>query len=901
MWKSLNNYQPLNYHKDSCFRYFQRSLILIISVFGFLFNIYAQAPQRMSYQAVMRNSAGQLLINRTVGLKISILQGSSGGTAVYIETQAPTTNANGLVSLQVGGGTVVSGNFSTINWGADSYYIKTEVDPAGGTAYSITSTTQLLSVPYALYSVNTASPMVYPAAGIPVSTGSAWSSSITDNSANWNTAYNNRISTFSTTGNNGPATFSSNTLNIPEYTLAGLGGIGLSALSASLPLSYNSGTGAFSIQGASGSQNGYLSSADWTTFNNKVGALGTPSGTNANGGSISSGTLTFSLADATNPGLLKSADWTTFNNKVGSVTAGSTKIAIGGTSTAPTVDVNTANLGTIGLTTGTSGTDVGVTGSPANLGGSITLNIPDAGATATTRGVVNADAQTFYGAKTFNSAISAPTTGNTINGLIINGGSLSGITGETFASGNFDQSSSSGTFKTGTGNVTLNGNTTLATGRTLTLTGLNSSLLKTDASGVVSAATAGTDYQSPITLGTTVNATNSNGVTFSSNTLTMGFATGSYPGLVSTAAQTFAGAKTFSSASSDPLLITGTGFATQVGSSSYSQLVVDNTSGAVRKAPNIVSLQDVLDNTITTPPASPSVDDSYLIPSGATGVWSTNINKIATYNGSGWTYVTPVVNNKTTVTTGTNAGKVYVFDGTSWNLSPGSGTALSDLVAAKGINTIDNTNWAQIWNWSTATTQSPLTLKASALTTSNLLTLTGGSALTSGSLLYASGTVSASTTNGLIYIKNTATSTTGKVATIQANSTAGTGLTVLANGNVGIGTATPASTLEVNGAAVNTSVATVASGYTANFSNSNIASITTGGTANPSFTLSNMKAGGAYTLVTTGAAYSGTPSFTCTGFTFIKMGTVDLTAGKANIFSFIVVGTNIYVTMAVQN
>jgi hypothetical protein len=84
-------------------------------------------------------------------MRISILQTTPSGTAVYVETQTPTTNANGLVSIEIGGGTVVVGNFSTINWANGPYFVKTETDPTGGTNYSITGTSQLLSVPYALY------------------------------------------------------------------------------------------------------------------------------------------------------------------------------------------------------------------------------------------------------------------------------------------------------------------------------------------------------------------------------------------------------------------------------------------------------------------------------------------------------------------------------------------------------------------------------------------------------------------------------------------------------------------------------------------------------------------------------------------------------------------------------
>ncbi|MFN4853810.1 MAG: hypothetical protein ACK5JC_05250, partial [Bacteroidota bacterium] len=108
----------------------------------------------MSYQAVIRNSSNTLVSNQPVGMRISILQGSASGTAVYVETQTPTTNANGLASLEIGGGTVVSGNISTIDWANGPYFIKTETDATGGSNYSITGTSQLLSVPYAFFSGN---------------------------------------------------------------------------------------------------------------------------------------------------------------------------------------------------------------------------------------------------------------------------------------------------------------------------------------------------------------------------------------------------------------------------------------------------------------------------------------------------------------------------------------------------------------------------------------------------------------------------------------------------------------------------------------------------------------------------------------------------------------------------
>jgi len=114
-------------------------------------SVWAQAPQKMSYQAVVRDASNSLITTQAVGMQISILQGSSSGTPVYVETQTLSTNANGLVSLEIGTGTLVSGDLTTIDWANDTYFIKTETDPTGGTGYTITGTSQLMSVPYALY------------------------------------------------------------------------------------------------------------------------------------------------------------------------------------------------------------------------------------------------------------------------------------------------------------------------------------------------------------------------------------------------------------------------------------------------------------------------------------------------------------------------------------------------------------------------------------------------------------------------------------------------------------------------------------------------------------------------------------------------------------------------------
>jgi uncharacterized protein (TIGR02145 family) len=129
----------------------KKFLLLLLSLHTMAAALLAQAPEKLSYQAVIRNSANMLVSSQNIGMRISLLQGSATGTVVYAETHSSSTNAGGVVSLEIGGGTVVSGSFSAIDWAAGPYFIKTETDPEGGSNYSITGTSQLLSAPYALY------------------------------------------------------------------------------------------------------------------------------------------------------------------------------------------------------------------------------------------------------------------------------------------------------------------------------------------------------------------------------------------------------------------------------------------------------------------------------------------------------------------------------------------------------------------------------------------------------------------------------------------------------------------------------------------------------------------------------------------------------------------------------
>ncbi len=124
---------------------------IIIVFFCSLNKIAAQAPNKMSYQAVIRNTSNVLVANQTVGVRVTIVSGSANGTEVYKETFSPnpSTNVNGLLTLEIGTGTPSIGTFNSIAWGTNTFFVKTEIDPTGGTNYSITGTSQLLSVPYA--------------------------------------------------------------------------------------------------------------------------------------------------------------------------------------------------------------------------------------------------------------------------------------------------------------------------------------------------------------------------------------------------------------------------------------------------------------------------------------------------------------------------------------------------------------------------------------------------------------------------------------------------------------------------------------------------------------------------------------------------------------------------------
>lgn len=130
-----------------------KSVICIAMTFLIVFSLQAQSPARMSYQSVIRDAGNNLVSNHAIGIRVSILQGSASGAVVFSEifNPNPQTNSNGLVSIEIGSGIPITGSFAGIDWTAGPYFISTEIYPTGGTNYTITVTTQILSVPFALH------------------------------------------------------------------------------------------------------------------------------------------------------------------------------------------------------------------------------------------------------------------------------------------------------------------------------------------------------------------------------------------------------------------------------------------------------------------------------------------------------------------------------------------------------------------------------------------------------------------------------------------------------------------------------------------------------------------------------------------------------------------------------
>ena len=178
-------------------------------MFSFLSSLFAQTPQAVNYQGVARDANGNVLATTNVALRLSILAGSVSGSVSYSEAQNVTTNNLGLFSIKLGLGTVVSGTFATINWSTSIYFVKVEMDAAGGSNYLTMGTSQMLSVPYALYAEKAGSAVLAPSLSL-----SGTSLSIAGgNTVNLSTI-NTDAQTLSLTGN-ALSISAGNTVNLP--------------------------------------------------------------------------------------------------------------------------------------------------------------------------------------------------------------------------------------------------------------------------------------------------------------------------------------------------------------------------------------------------------------------------------------------------------------------------------------------------------------------------------------------------------------------------------------------------------------------------------------------------------------------------------------------------------------
>ncbi len=133
----------------------KKIILLVLSVLPFIsLNIVnAQPPQAMNYQAVARNASGTILVNQHISLRMTVTDGN-GGSTLFQETDTTTTNQFGLFSLKIGEGVPIVNTFSSIPWATVTPWLSVELDPAGGSSYQFMGSSQLLSVPYALFAAS---------------------------------------------------------------------------------------------------------------------------------------------------------------------------------------------------------------------------------------------------------------------------------------------------------------------------------------------------------------------------------------------------------------------------------------------------------------------------------------------------------------------------------------------------------------------------------------------------------------------------------------------------------------------------------------------------------------------------------------------------------------------------
>jgi collagen type VII alpha len=325
---------------------FTRIVVLLLFIFNFSFStIFAQVPQAFNYQAVARDNLGKLIANQSIGIKIIIHQGSLVGPSVYAETFTPSTNQFGLFTVAVGKGTIVSGTFNSITWSTGNYWLQVQMDPTGGTSYTDMGTSQLLSVPYAMFAANSGTIGVTGATGSNGATGPTGSQGIQG-------------------------------ITGPTGVAGSAGATGANGVDGATGLTGNNGvdgiTGATGVTGNNG-MNGVTGTTGATGNNGSAGTLGVtgPTGNNGTNGITGATGVTGNNGSAGITGVTGP----TGNNGTNGITGATGVTGNNGSAGTTGVTGPTGNNGTNGITgaTGATGNNgsagiTGGTGATGNIG-----------------------------------------------------------------------------------------------------------------------------------------------------------------------------------------------------------------------------------------------------------------------------------------------------------------------------------------------------------------------------------------------------------------------------------------------------------------------------------------------------------------------------------------------------